>query len=117
MLRITHVKVCIFGCLSLNYAKTTEQIVMKFDIQTSYELTEMIGHFSPHGNAGKVTHYQNLVAYTAKHLRTYKLSLLSVCLFTLLYTLKDILYKCCRTSKPLLARVYPTVCVVTVSTV
>lgn len=155
-------KVCFFGCLPDNHAETTEQIVMKFDIQTSYELTEMIWHFASHGNVVKASIrsnlgisqsrwkywmdcdeirfryrdrvwvdwgnrtlftprersqslYQKQVAYTAKHLHTYKLSLLSVCLFTLYsegYTLQMLSY-----FETITRRVYPTVCVVTVSSV
>lgn len=42
-----------FGCL--NQSETIEGILMKFGIQTGYELTLMIVYFSSHGNAGKAT--------------------------------------------------------------
>lgn len=40
-----NVKVCSFGCLSVIHAENAEWILMKFTIQTGYELIRVIGYF------------------------------------------------------------------------
>uniref|UniRef100_A0A2H1WBB6 SFRICE_002460 n=1 Tax=Spodoptera frugiperda TaxID=7108 RepID=A0A2H1WBB6_SPOFR len=45
--RLTAEIICLFGCLSVNQAETTERILVKFGIQTGYELTWVIGFLVP----------------------------------------------------------------------
>uniref|UniRef100_A0A2H1VWJ6 SFRICE_009580 n=1 Tax=Spodoptera frugiperda TaxID=7108 RepID=A0A2H1VWJ6_SPOFR len=42
---IINVKGCLFGCFYVNHAKTTERILIKFRVQTGYELTWVIGYY------------------------------------------------------------------------
>uniref|UniRef100_A0A2H1VJ48 SFRICE_012038 n=1 Tax=Spodoptera frugiperda TaxID=7108 RepID=A0A2H1VJ48_SPOFR len=48
---IIEVKVCLFGCLSIKHAETSEKILM-IGIQIGYELNWVIGCFLSHGTVG-----------------------------------------------------------------
>lgn len=50
----TNCKVSLFGCLFVNYAETSQQILIKFGIETGYELTWEIEYdFFSQGSASE----------------------------------------------------------------